>query len=169
MAETATDLKRPFMEVYEALNLKEQRKAMRGALRREANKLKKAAVSNVAASGLGRGTRQSIAKSIRTRVYPRSPGFMVTVKPFRKKGYHLTRTGKEKPVLMWAEDGTAFRKTKTQTKFFIRKKKGHSTGRMKPYRFMKKTEDTGMQDIENDLFQAFQSNLEKALKKKNLI
>lgn len=47
MKETVTDINKPFSDVYKALDMKDQRKAMRSAMRREGNRLKKAAVSNL--------------------------------------------------------------------------------------------------------------------------
>jgi hypothetical protein len=48
-----TDIKNPFKEVFEALDLKEQRKAMKGAMRREGNRVKRAAVANLSSSPVG--------------------------------------------------------------------------------------------------------------------
>lgn len=171
MADQVTDLDHPFKDVFEALDTKEQRKAMKSAMRREGNRLKKAALQNIAASGLGKGTRQPIGKGLRVRVYPDryGAGFMLTTKPRGKKGVHRNRQGKLKPVLMWAEDGTKARKTKTKTRVFIRLKKGHNTGRMPAYGFMKKTEEEEDNKVENDLFADFQNNLDRQLKKKRLL
>ena len=33
---------------------------------------------------------------------------MITVKPHGKQGYYLNSKGKEKPVLMWTEEGTKY-------------------------------------------------------------
>ena len=52
MKETVTDINKPFADVYKALDMKDQRKAMRSAMRREGNRLKKAAVSNLGQSGI---------------------------------------------------------------------------------------------------------------------
>lgn len=159
-----------FRDVFTALDLKEQRKALRGAMRREGNRLKKAAVANLRSSGLGQGTRQRLDKGIIVRVYPDryGAGFMVSVKPHRKKGYHINRQGLEKPVLMWAEEGTKSRKTRTRSKFFIRQRRGHATGRMRPYRFLTRAEASAG-NVEANLFADFQANLDKALRKQKLI
>lgn len=173
MAETV-DLSVPFNEVLASLNLKDQRKALRGAMRREGNRLKKVAAANLAATGIGQGTRRPLSKGIMVRVYPEryGAGFMVSVKPHRKKGYHVNRQGLEKPVLMWAETGAGLKKgrrTKSQTKFYVRKRRGHSTGRMKRYPFIDKTEDGQVSNVENNLWQNFQGNLDKALRKNKVI
>lgn len=170
MAETV-DLSVPFGEVLSSLDLKEQRKALRGAMRREGNRLKKVAASNLAATGIGQGTRRPLSKGITVRVYPEryGAGFMVSVKPNRKKGYHVNRQGLEKPVLMWAEEGTKRRKTRSQSRFYVRKRRGHDTGRMKRYPFIERTEDGQVTTVESNLWQNFQSNLDKALNKNKVV
>ena len=50
------DIEKPFKEVFDALEPKQQRKAMKTAMRTEGGRLKKAAQARIAASGLGRGT-----------------------------------------------------------------------------------------------------------------
>ncbi|MGI6233401.1 MAG: hypothetical protein ACOYJF_11255 [Prevotella sp.] len=169
MASGEVDIRNPFVSIYKALSLKDQRKALRGAMRREANRLKKQAAENMATSGLGSGTNQKLSKGIRTRVYPSryGAGFMLSVKPRRKKGFHKNRQGLEKPVLMWAEEGTNPRKTKGS--FFSRKGKGHVTGRMRRYGFLRKTEQQAGQTVEQNLFRDFQDNLNKAARKQGLL
>lgn len=175
MPEDAVNIEAPFRDVFTALDLKAQRKALRGAMRREGNRLKKAAVSNLESSGIGTGTKQRLSRGIMVRVYPErmGAGFMVSVKPWHKKGYHTNRQGLEKPVLMWAEEGVAKkgavkRKTRSQSKFFVRKRKGHNTGRMRSYRFLARTESNAT-SVEANLFRDFQANLDKALKKQGLV
>lgn len=172
-----------FMDVYRALSPREQRKAMKSAMRREAGRLKKAAVANLAsATGgktgrtLGGGTRQRLAKGLYVRTYPDryGLGFMVSVKPHGKtRGIHTNRRGRQKPVLMWAEDGTRQRAVgKRKQSFFSRsrwtggkvrgyRRSGHSTGRMSAYRFLAKTERETADGIEARLFADFQRNVER--------
>lgn len=171
MTSQIIDIDRPFVDVFKALDLKEQRKAMRGAMRREGSRLKKQAASNLRASGLGQGTKQNLSKGIRVRVYPDKygVGFMLSVKPNKKQGYHKNRKDLEKPVLFWAEEGTRLRKTKTKTKFFVRKRKAHATGRMKRYGFMRKTDEQAAQIVEQNLFTDFQNNLKNAARKQGLL
>ena len=47
------DLQRPFADVYKALDLKTQRKAMRSAMRKEGNRVKKVAVSTLHSKAIG--------------------------------------------------------------------------------------------------------------------
>lgn len=170
MASRAVDIEKPFNDVFQALDLKDQRKAMRSAIRREGNRLKKRAVANLQGSGIGQGTNGRLSRGIRSYVYPEKygAGFLLSAKPHKKQGYHKNRQGKEKPVLMWAEDGTDLRRTKTKTKVFVRQRKGHATGRMKRYGFLRKTDEQGAQVVEQNLFATFQKNLERAARKKGL-
>ena len=117
------DLQRPFADVYKALDLKTQRKAMRSAMRKEGNRVKKVAVSTLHSKAIGPGTKRSLDKGIYVRTYPNrfGLGFMVTVKPFGKKGIHENRRSLEKPVLMWAEDGTRLRHVGKRTSSFFSK------------------------------------------------
>lgn len=185
MKETVTDLDKPFASVYKTLNLKDQRKAMKSAMRREGNRLKKAAVDNLGQSGIGSGTKRSLSKGIYLRVYPEEKcglGFMVSVKPHgRRKGIHLNRQNKEKPVLMWAEDGTRFRHVGRRISSFFGKSRftgkkirqylrgGASRGKMKRYAFLAKTEQQNEKGVEDNLFKAFHDNLEQAARKQGLL
>lgn len=177
MESTALDIDKAFGDVYRALDLKEQRKAMRGAMRREGNRLKKQAAANLQGSGMGTGTKQKVSKGIRVRVYPDryGAGFMLSVKPRGRHGVHKNRFGKEKPVLMWAEDGTRLRHTGRRLSSFFSKSRytgkkvrqyvrgGRSTGRMRRYGFMRRTEETAAQSVEQNLFGDFQRNMRKAM------
>lgn len=184
MSETVTDLDRPFADVYRALDMKVQRKAMRGAMRREGNRLKKAAVSNLAQSGIGQGTRRSLSGGIYVRTYPGryGLGFMVSVKPHgRRKGVHLNRQGLEKPVLMWAEDGTRMRHAGRRISSFFGRSRftgrkvrqylrgGASRGKMRRYAFLAKTEQQTGGSVEDNLFDTFRGNLEMEARKRGLL
>ena len=167
-------------QLLDQLSPKDQRKVMASAMRREANKLKRAAQMNVRASGLNTSTR--VDKGVYSRVYPKryGLGFMVSVKPHgAKKGIHRNRYGREKPVLMFAEEGTkprnvgprvggssAFRKGKyASRKWRDYKRSGHSTGKMPKYGFIEKTEQTETQGIEQRLWTDFERNVAKAADK----
>ena len=63
MADTP-DIRNIFGDVYAALDLSEQRKALRGAMRREGNRLRNAAAAK-AASGLANRGGGSFKKNIR--------------------------------------------------------------------------------------------------------
>lgn len=186
-----TDIKNPFKEVFEALDLKEQRKAMKGAMRREGNRVKRAAVANLSSSPggkggrpLGAGTRQKVSRGIYVRTYPEryGTGFMASVKPHgRIRGVHQNRQGYLKPVLMWAEDGTRSRNVGRRKKSFFSssrwsgakvrnyKRSGHSTGYMRGYHFLEKTERETADGVENRIFDDFRKNIDKAARKRGLL
>lgn len=147
-----TQLRKMFAELDE----KNRLKALRGAFRREANNVRKAAVGNLQGSGIRNG--RTLGKGIRAIVFRNKAGFRVTIGTKRankngkgERGFHKNRQGLKKPVLLWAEMGTNARRTKTQTKVFTRSRKGHNTGRMKSYAFMRKTRDTEAPKVENRL------------------
>lgn len=184
MAEEVADITRPFTSVYKALDMKTQRKAMKSAMRREGNRLKKAAIGNLKASGIGQGTKRSLHSGIYVRTYPDryGLGFMVSVKPHgKRKGIHLNRGGKEKPVLMWAEDGTRDRRSGRRLSSFFGKSRftgrkvrqymrgGARRGKMRRYAFLEKTERQSTAGVETNLFNNLQSNLEKAARKQGLL
>lgn len=198
-----TDLERPFNDVFQALDLKAQRKAMRSAMRREGKRLKAEAANNIQTSKLtapgktwktGKRKRQyggnagDLKKGIRTRVYPEryGTGFLLTVKPHGRSGrdpriMHVNRQGKMKPILMWAEDGTRYRKVGNRKSSFFSKSRftgrairnyirgGHSTGRMRRYGFIRKTDGQAERTVEENLFKDFQENLDRAARKKGLL
>lgn len=180
---TELQITEAFKAVYDTLDVKEQRKAMKSAARREANVVRKAARQNAASSGLGKGTSQSLEKGIYARTYPDKfgAGFMVSVKPHGEKGIHTNRYGQKKPVLMWAETGTDVRhvgKRKGSYKRFSSimgrdtkryRRSGHSTGKMPKYGFMEKTESQCTPGVEARLFDSFQKNVEKAARKNGLL
>ena len=66
----AVDLSKPFASIFNALDMKEQRKALRNAMGKEANRVKKEAQQSILSSGLGHGTNTDITAGVRARVYP---------------------------------------------------------------------------------------------------
>ncbi len=184
MKETVTDITKPFTDVYKALDMKDQRKAMRSAMRREGNRLKKEAVTNLKATGIGQGTKRSLSSGIYVRTYPDryGLGFMVSVQPHgNRKGIHINRQNLEKPVLMWAEDGTRLRHVGRRISSFFGKSRftgkkirqylrgGTSRGKMGRYAFLAKTEAQTGDSVETNLFASFQKNLERAAMKQGLL
>lgn len=157
---------RNFQEMLEALDDVARAKAIRSAMRKSANHIKQVAVSNLRNSV---NSTLELEKGIRTLVYKRVAGFKVTVgtkKGKRAKGFYRGRHAqrnancREVPVLIWLEDGTAIRKTKSKTKFFKRHRKGHSTGRLKRYGFMAHTKSQVMGKVADDLHE----NIYKSVK-----
>lgn len=175
MAETT--LEKAFADVWKALDLKEQRKAMRGAMRKEATRVRKMAVSVIRTKRLGQGTRRDITKGVWQKVYPAryGLGFMVSVKATKsKRGQHINRQGLMKPVLMWAAEGTRNRNVGarkadggrvswTGRRYQGYKRTGHSTGKMPAYHFMEQTETMAAPGVENNLWKNFEDNVNKAI------
>lgn len=162
-------------DLLRLMNASQIKKSMRGALRAEARKARKIAQNKLAGTGLQvKGDSSDWKKGIRTRIYPsnKGTGFMVTVKAIaanRKSGVeksmHTNRFGVKKPILMWAEEGTKKRKTKTQTKWGLRKRKGHSTGRMKDYGFMEAATPEMYRSVENGLVPEVEKSVMKVARK----
>lgn len=193
----ATDIKEPFREVFDALDLREQRKALRGAMRREGNRLRTTAAAK-AASALGNRGGGDFKRNIIVRVYPPKygAGFMLTVKGrnghdpkiMHKTGDRVRkRDGKRvagglKPILMWAEDGTRPRRQGRRkgsgfgwaVSAYGRRRRdyrrgGRRTGAMPRYGFLSKTEAEQSPGVERRLFDSFRAGVERAAKKKGLL
>jgi len=171
-------ISKAFGDVYKLLDMTRQRRAMRGAIRKEANAVKKTAASELAhtsASGAGGSitlhNATEVAKGFRVRVYPDKYGlgFLVTTKPHGRKGYHRNRQGREKPVLMWAVGGTKRRSTRSASKWFVCKKRGHSTGRMPQFDFMLKTENAAADRVERELLGEFERGMERRARRLGLM
>lgn len=164
-------------ELSRLLTPRQLRNSVKRAYRREANKACKIAVQKLRVSGLDvKGNRSDLEKGIRPFIYPRGGGFLVTVKARGanrqgkgEKGMHTNRTGKRKPILMWAEEGTDFRKTKSRTKIFARKRKGHSTGRMPGYGFLERATPEMYRSVETGLFPEVQAAVNKTAQKAGIV
>lgn len=134
------ELQRLFAE----LDTKQRLKAIKGAFRREANRVRKTALNNL--RGSIRSDRD-LERGVRAVVYKRKAGFRVTIgtkkagKSGKEYGFHINRKGLKKPVLIWAEAGTKWRKSKKATRYMVGGKwrTGTTRGFMKRYGFMQKT------------------------------
>lgn len=170
-------------DLLKQLDRKQIKRALKGAYRKEANNAVKIARRHLHSSGMQvKGNKADWDKGIRTYVYSRGGGFLVTVKARAKSkrnskeaGMHANRQyGKpykrgplkgvprketKKPILMFAEDGTRLRKTRTNTTYWPRK--GHSTGQMRKYGFLEKATPEMFRSVE----QGLQPELEKAVEK----
>ena len=153
--------------LFAELDVKKRVKAFRGAFRREANNVRKTAINNLRGSIR---TDKDLEKGVRAKVFKRATGFRVTIGTTMRKGtaqygYHKNRRGLLKPILIWAEGGTELRHTKTRTRVFARGRKGHSTGRMKRYGFMRQTSEQVQGTVTNDLHNEVINNVIKTAKK----
>lgn len=150
-------------KLFTEMDVKHRKRALKGAFRREANQVRRTAINNLRSS---LHSNRDLEKGIRAIVFKKAAGFRVTIgtkKANRKtgkgeKGMHINRQGLKKPVLIWAEGGTEQRKTKTKTRVFVRERRGHSTGRMKRYGFMRKTQtdvrDKVTADLRNEIVES---------------
>ena len=150
-------------KLFTEMDVKHRKRALKGAFRREANQVRRTAINNLRSS---LHSNRDLEKGIRAIVFKKAAGFRVTIgtkKANRKtgkgeKGMHINRQGLKKPVLIWAEGGTEQRKTKTKTRVFVRERRGHTTGRMKRYGFMRKTQtdvrDKVTADLRNEIVES---------------
>lgn len=135
-----SNLQRLFAE----MEPKKRLKALKSAFRREANYVRKVAISNLRASVK---SNKDLEKGVRAVVFKKVAGFRVTVAPSARRnkrkgiiktyGYHKNRFGREKPVAMWLEMGAPIRKTKGGK--YATRQKPHSTGSLKSYGYLDKT------------------------------
>lgn len=131
-------------KLFAELDTKQRLKALKGAFRREANRVRKTALNNL--RGSIRSDRD-LERGVRAVVFKRKAGFRVTIgtkkagRSGKEYGFHINRKGLKKPVLIWAEAGTKWRKSKKATRYMVGGKwrTGTTRGFMKRYGFMQKT------------------------------
>lgn len=160
---------RNLQRLFAEMDAPHRLKALRGAFRKEAGRVRRIAVNNLRGSIR---TDRDLAKGIRAIVYKKTAGFRVTIGTRKANrnglgeyGFHKNRQGLKKPVLIWAEEGTDLRRTKARSKIFVRKRKGHSTGRMRRYGFMAKTKSQVQDSVTNNLRKEIVKSVEKIAKK----
>lgn len=148
-------------ELLKALNPRDIKKTLKAAYRRVGKQVADVARASLASSGLRNGSKMK--RSIRVRVYPRGGGFMVTVKPHGRQGYYKrSQDGAEKPIAMWASEGTKERYLRKGKTFFS----AHpSRGRMPAYNFMDEATRKAPSIIENGIAPEIEKSAEKRLMK----
>lgn len=141
---------------------KQLRTSLKAGMRRTAKKVKDRAVQSLQANGPKhvKGSRRDWTRGIRSYIYSRGGGFLVSTKPHKTKGFHRNRQGLDKPVLMWAEDGT---KQRSRKRTFYHSKP--STGRMPRYGFLEKAEPSFPGIIEGELEKDVAAAVVKAARK----
>lgn len=147
-------------QMFADLELKNRRKALRGAMQTAARKVRKVTVSLVKSEIQSKS--KGLQRSVRAIVYKRKAlGFRITVGEDRRrnKGYHRNRYGKEKPILRWADTGTASRKT------YGRGRKPYSTGTLKQYGFISRTRSSVAGSVETDMKNALIESTKKIAQK----
>lgn len=123
------------MTLLEHLTPRAVRNSLKGAYRSVAKYVRSSGRSSLSASSLSvQGNRSDWSRGVRTRVYSRGGGFMLTVKGVKGQSMHTNRFGRQKPILMWAEDGTRERRTRGGLR------RSHSTGRMPRYGYISRIE-----------------------------
>ena len=153
-------------ELLKALSPKDMRKTLKSAYRKVGNELLMIAREKVASSDMQNAGK--VAKSMRLRVYTRGGGFMITTKPHGKQGYYVNRKGLEKPVLMWAEEGTKYRFPRKG--FFYAPlmggvRKVEHMGKMPAYHFLDEVRARGGAIIEGKLGSELESAVERTADK----
>ena len=162
-------------QLFAELEPKRRLQALRGAFRKEADRVRKVAINNLRGSGLR--SSKELEKGIRRIVNKnkKKAGFRVTVGTKRankagkgEAGFHTNRRGLKKPILIWAEDGTQERKTKNGggilgffTRRAARKRRAHRTGKMKRYGFMSRTLEGTRESVTNNV----RNNVVESIKK----
>lgn len=154
---------RNLQKLFAELEPKRRLQAIKGGFRKEANRVRKTAINNLRESVR---SDRDLEKGVRSLVFKRKAGFRITVgtKKARKNGkgeagFHTNRRGLKKPILIWAEDGTAQRRTKSG------KHAARSTGRMKRYGFMNKTLKAERGNVTENIHGMVMENVQKIAKK----
>ncbi len=157
-------------ELLRAMNPREIKRTLKSAYRRTANQIRDIARSSLVSSGLQNASKMKTG--IRVRVYSRGGGFMITVKPHGKLGYYKrAQDGKEKPVLMWAAEGTADRYARHGGRIYplgqgqFRTMKGNYLGKMPSYNILDEAERQAPGIIERNLGGEIEKSVSKWLEK----
>lgn len=158
--------------LFAEMEPKRRLQAIKGGFRKEANQVRKTAVNNL--RGSIRSDRD-LERGIRALVFKRKAGFRVTIGTKKagrngkgEAGFHLNRQGVKKPVLIWAEEGTKERYTKSKAgtrRRAARLRAAHRTGRMKRYGFMAKTLRDVRGKVTDDIHRMVIENVEKTASK----
>lgn len=145
-------------QLFIELEPKRRVQALKGAFRRGANRVKRTTVGFIRADIR---KDKDLERGVRALVFKRTPGFRVTLGTRRTKkkvsGFHTNRQGLSKPILIWADAGTKQRHTKSKTRVFVRSRKGHNTGSMPAYGFIRRarqsTEATMTKGLHDDVIE----------------
>lgn len=159
-------------QLFADLEPKRRIQALKGGFRKEANKVRKTAVNNLRSS---LHSNKDLEKGVRAIVFKRKAGFRVTVGTKRankdgkgEAGYHTNRQGLKKPILIWAEMGTAERKTKPKQgtrRRAARLRSSHKTGRMRKYGYMEQTLNDVRDTVTTDIHEMVTESVERVAKK----
>lgn len=157
-------------QLFAELEPKRRLQAIKGGLRREANRVRKIAINNLRSSV---HSNKDLEKGVRSVVFKKQSGFRVTVgtkkagkRSKKEYGFHTNRQGIKKPVLIWLEDGTKQRKTKSSGgKRADRKRTSHNTGRLRKYGFVAKTSEQVRSSVDANAKKMIFDNIYRVAKK----
>ena len=156
--------------LFAELEPKRRTQALKGGFRKLAGQVRKKAVGNLRASI---HTDKDLEKGVRAVVFKRTAGFRVTIGTKKagkngkgEAGMHTNRRGLNKPVLIWAEEGTQQRKTKGGGgKRAARLRAAHNTGSMPRFGFMDKTRNEVSSTITEDMHRMVAESTQRIAKK----
>ena len=164
---------RNLQQLFAELEPKRRLQALKGSFRQEANRVRKTAINNLRSSGI-RADR-SLERGVRAIVFKRAAGFRVTIGTKKagkngkgEAGFHTNRQGLKKPILIWAEEGTEERRTKSKQgsrRRADRKRSSHRTGRMKRYGFMAQTLSSVRDTVTANIHERVTENVQIVAKK----
>ena len=155
---------RQLRELYRALTPAQRIKALKGGMRKEANRMKRVAITNLRAGGIR--SSKALEKGVRTKVYNKDSGFRVFVTTNKKYEGYTNRQWLKKPVLVWAELGTNARRTKGNGgRRAFRKRGAHNTGRMRRYGFMARMINSELSKVTTNVHNATREWVAKTAKK----
>jgi len=175
-------------QLYAQMDEKQRAKAMKGGFRTAANMLRRSSIASLRSDI---ESNRELEKGVRALVFKQKMGFRVTVgtvirkaktrqgwvgvKGFYKNKQYWKNPARysEKPVLIWAEDGTKERRLKGgrgshKTKRGFRKRylyNGAYRGRMRPYQFLVEGQRGADSQINQTLQNGFRSSVERVAKK----
>lgn len=141
-------------DLLRAMDARQIKSSLKAAYRRCGNLIRNVAYTDLQSKSIRNASKMK--RLIRVYVYPRGGGFMITVKPHGKQGYYTNHAGFQKPVLMWAQDGTEEREPRRDAGFVARFNDGNfrpvkHMGMERVYNFLKGAEQQGSGIIEREL------------------
>lgn len=183
---TIDEARQQLDRLVESMTPAQLRRALKGALKSEARHVVKAAKQNMRTAPIRRAA--ALSSGIRGDVMRGTRGFYVSVTPERwgrrkyrqaaaaaargkkkrRKGIHTNSAGKDKPVLMWAESGTASRMSRgsgsqRRTRGNMFGRKGYEAGR--GLGFLKRTEQAEFNGSVSRIHQALCGQIAKIAEK----
>ena len=156
----ATRAQATWTELMKQMSQRQLRNALKSGYRKANNEALKIARQKLGETSLHvMGNTGDWKRGVRGYIYSKGGGFMATVKGRGQKSMHVNRRGKEKPVLMWAEEGTKPRK----------RRNGGNSGHMRAYNFMRDSEAAMYRKVEEVLAPELEKAVYRAAQKAGLV